>query len=50
MKKFFRTTIHLTAADFPTILFSAGKIGYQIETSLSELQKIVEVGVGDIIV
>ena len=50
MKKFFRTTIHLTAADFPTILFSAGKIGYQIETSLSELQKVVPVGVGDIIV
>ena len=49
MKKFFRTTIHATATDFPTILFSAGKIGYQIETSLSELQKVVSVGVGDII-
>lgn len=39
MKKRFRTVIDKSAADFPTIFFSAGKIGYQVELSLSELKK-----------
>lgn len=42
MKKFFRTTIDVTALDFETILFSAGKIGYQVEISLEDLKKVVE--------
>lgn len=50
MKKPFKTTIHQTAEDFETIIFSAGKIGYQVEISLSDLQKVVNVGVFDIIV
>lgn len=50
MKKPFRTTIHESAANFPTILFSAGKIGYQVEIPLSDLQKIVSVGIADLIV
>lgn len=50
MKKFFRTTIHSTAEQFETILFSAGKIGYQVEMPLSDLQKAVRVSVCDIIV
>jgi Cys-tRNA(Pro)/Cys-tRNA(Cys) deacylase len=41
MKKQFRTVIHETAADFPTIMFSAGKIGYQVECSLEGLRKAV---------
>lgn len=41
MKKLFKTTIHQTAADFDTIYFSAGKIGYQVETNLDELKKII---------
>ena len=41
MKKFFTTTIDETAADFPTIIFSAGKIGYQVEMSLNDLQKVI---------
>lgn len=49
MKKFFTTTIHQTAADFPTIIFSAGKIGYQVETSISELQKVIPFKLADII-
>ncbi len=49
MKKFFTTTIHQTAADFPTIIFSAGKIGYQVETSISELQKVIPLKLADII-
>lgn len=48
MKKFFRTTIHETAKDFDTIYFSAGKIGYQIETSLSELAEVIPFELNDI--
>ncbi|MBR1533563.1 MAG: Cys-tRNA(Pro) deacylase [Ruminococcus sp.] len=50
MKKQFKTFIHLTAAEFDLILFSAGKIGYQVEMPLSELQKIVTVTSADITV
>ena len=50
MKKPFRTVAHETAKDFDTILFSAGKIGLQIETSLANLQKAVPVELADIIV
>lgn len=42
MKKFFKTTINSSAKDFPTIIFSAGKIGYQVEISLEELAKVVK--------
>ena len=41
MKKFFKTTIDSSAPDFETIIFSAGKIGYQVEVSLNDLQKII---------
>lgn len=40
MKKQFITVFHKTAEDFDTIIFSAGKIGYQIEVALSELNKV----------
>ena len=50
MKKPFRTTIHRTAADFETILFSAGKIGYQVEMLLASLQKIINVQTADLII
>lgn len=50
MKKQFTTTIHSTAENFETILFSGGKIGYQVETSLDELKKIIRFGLADIIV
>lgn len=41
MKKFFKTTIDNSANNFNTIIFSAGKIGYQVEMSLTELSKII---------
>lgn len=50
MKKLFKTTIHITALDFETILFSAGKIGHQVELPLSALQKVIPVEISDIIV
>ena len=50
MKKLFRTAIHFTAEQFDTILFSAGKIGYQAECSLEGLRKAVPVETADLIV
>ena len=41
MKKFFSTTVHITAKEFATILFSAGKIGYQVELSAADLEKAI---------
>ena len=40
MKKFFKTTIHETAKEYETIFFSAGKVGYQVEVSPTDLTKI----------
>lgn len=50
MKKQFITMIHQTAADYQTIMFSAGKIGYQVELSLVDLQKVIPVKVADLTV
>ena len=50
MKKLFRTTIHETAQNFPTILCSAGKIGHQLELSLDSLRQVVPFQLADIIV
>jgi Cys-tRNA(Pro)/Cys-tRNA(Cys) deacylase len=41
MKKQFQTIIDHTAANFDTIVFSAGKIGYQVELPLEELKKVI---------
>ena len=48
MKKQFRTVIDASAANFDTILFSAGKIGYQVEVSPEELKKILRFELGEI--
>lgn len=48
MKKLFKTTIDETAQNYEHIFFSAGKIGFQIECSLSDLQKVVPVGLYDL--
>jgi len=50
MKKQFRTFIHLTAQDFDTIYFSAGRIGFQVECSLEGLRKAVPVECADLTV
>jgi len=49
MKKQFVTTIHNTASGFDTIIFSAGKIGYQVELPLESLEKVVKITSADII-
>lgn len=48
MKKAFHTTIDATASAFDTIVFSAGKIGYQVELSLAELEKALTFTLQDI--
>ena len=48
MKKFFQTTFHQTAESFETIIFSAGKIGYQVELSLGDLEKVIKFKTADI--
>ena len=50
MKKQFRTLIHQTAEGFDTIMFSAGKIGFQVECSLAGLRKAIPVESADLTV
>ena len=49
MKKQFRTVIDASAMNFDTILFSGGKIGYQVEVSLEDLKQVVRYDLGDIV-
>lgn len=48
MKKFFTTTFHQTAQSFEKIIFSAGRIGFQVELSLDDLKKVIRFNVADI--
>lgn len=48
MKKQFKTTIDISATNFNTILFSGGKIGYQVELSLAALKQLLEFELSDI--
>ncbi len=41
MKKFFKTTVDVTAEGPKDFCVSAGKIGYQIELSLEDLKKVI---------
>ena len=50
MKKFFKTVIHEAASKFDKILFSGGKIGYQVEVSLQDLSKVIKYDLADIVV
>lgn len=49
MKKQFKTTIHETAQSFDTIIYSGGKVGFQVETSPKELESIVKLQYVDIV-
>lgn len=50
MKKFFRTTVHETAKDYETIFFSAGKVGYQVETASENLARVIRLSYADLTV
>ncbi|MDD2553845.1 MAG: Cys-tRNA(Pro) deacylase [Desulfotomaculaceae bacterium] len=49
MKKRFATIIDASAAAFDTIIFSAGKIGYQVEISLENLKKVIDYDLADVV-
>lgn len=48
MKKLFKTVIDASAENFDTIIFSAGKIGYQVEVAPKDLRKIVPYEFGSV--
>lgn len=50
MKKSLKTVLHETARDFDSIIFSAGKIGYQVQMSAKDLEKVIRLSYGDLIV
>ena len=50
MKKFFPTVIDSSAQKFDKIIFSAGKVGHQVEVSPTDLKKVIEFKFEDITV
>lgn len=50
MKKLFPTVVDASAEGFDTIIFSAGKIGYQVEVSMEDLKKVIPLKTADLIV
>ena len=48
MKKQLKTVIDASAQNFETIIFSAGKIGYQVELRLDDLRKAIDFELKDI--
>ena len=49
MKKVFATVVDETAELFDTIIFSAGKIGYQVELNPTDLASVIKVKFADIV-
>lgn len=49
MKKQFPTVVHNSAENYATIIYSAGKVGYQVETSLAGLRKVIGCATADMI-
>ena len=48
MKKQFKTVIDASAGNFDIIVFSGGKIGYQVEVALEDLKKVLVFDLKDI--
>ena len=48
MKKQFATTIDRSVEEYGRIIFSAGKIGFQVEVSLEDLKKVIRYELDDI--
>lgn len=48
MKKLFPTVIHESAKACDTIIFSGGKIGFQVELSVESLEKVIPFAMDDI--
>lgn len=49
MKKQFPTTIHSSAENLGSIIFSGGKVWYQVEISVKDMPKVVNVKFEDIV-
>lgn len=49
MKKLFPTTFQQEALEYDTIMFSAGKIGHQVEMNLNDLSKVIPYKTADVI-
>lgn len=49
MKKPFKTVVHETAQLYDTIIFSAGKIGYQVEINPYDLERLIDMSFYDIV-
>ena len=50
MKKMFKTVIDESCKNFETIIFSGGKIGYQVELKLEDIEKVIRVEYNDVTV
>ena len=50
MKKFFRTTIDVSAENLDKMYVSAGKVGYQIEIAPADLEKVIRLEYVDVTV
>lgn len=48
MKKFFVTTVDVSAKECDTIIFSGGKIGYQVEVTPEDLRNVISFELKDI--
>ncbi len=48
MKKQFKTVVDVSASNFDIIMFSGGKIGYQVEVAVADLKKVVAFDLHDI--
>jgi len=48
LKKEFPVVIDSSAEQFETIIFSAGKIGYQVEVALEDLKQVIPYRMADI--
>lgn len=48
MKKYFQTVVDNSADNFEKILFSGGKIGYQVEVKVSDLKKVIPFQLADV--
>jgi Cys-tRNA(Pro)/Cys-tRNA(Cys) deacylase len=48
MKKNYKTTIDVQANECDTIIFSAGKIGYQVEMTMEALAKVIQYQVAEV--
>ena len=49
MKKLFPTTVDISARDVPKMLFSGGRIGFQVEVSPADLEKVIPIRYADIV-